>query len=122
MATPAKSKLILIKVQQAATPIKDFVTDLLAKYAAETTGFAAASSLHAPMPSSWPTNTIFFSHPTISWSPNSRRHGLPGFAHPLAYRGVTGWRPQACSPFRALPIIVSKAWSGGRKGKKERRV
>jgi hypothetical protein len=35
MATPAKSKLILIKVQQAATPIKDFVTDLLAKYAAE---------------------------------------------------------------------------------------
>jgi hypothetical protein len=33
--TPAKSKLISIKIQKAAAPIKDFVTDLLAKYAAE---------------------------------------------------------------------------------------
>jgi hypothetical protein len=32
---PAKSKLITIKIQKAAQPIKDFVTDLLAKYAAE---------------------------------------------------------------------------------------
>jgi hypothetical protein len=32
---PAKSKLISIKIQKAAAPIKDFVTDLLAKYAAE---------------------------------------------------------------------------------------
>jgi hypothetical protein len=32
---PAKSKLIAIKIQKAAGPIKDFVTDLLAKYAAE---------------------------------------------------------------------------------------
>jgi hypothetical protein len=32
---PAKSKLISIKIQKAAEPIKDFVTDLLAKYAAE---------------------------------------------------------------------------------------
>ena len=33
--TPAKSKLISIKIQKAAEPIKDFITDLLAKYAAE---------------------------------------------------------------------------------------
>jgi hypothetical protein len=33
--SPAKSKLIFIKIQKAAAPIKDFVTDLLAKYAAE---------------------------------------------------------------------------------------
>jgi hypothetical protein len=32
---PAKSKLISIKIQKAAEPIKDFITDLLAKYAAE---------------------------------------------------------------------------------------
>jgi hypothetical protein len=32
---PAKSKLIAIKIQNAAEPIKDFVTDFLAKYAAE---------------------------------------------------------------------------------------
>jgi hypothetical protein len=32
---PAKSKLIAIKIQKAAAPIKDFVTDLLARYAAE---------------------------------------------------------------------------------------
>ena len=32
---PAKSKLISIKIQKAAGPIKDFITDLLAKYAAE---------------------------------------------------------------------------------------
>jgi hypothetical protein len=32
---PAKSKLIAIRIQKAAAPIKDFVTDLLAKYAAE---------------------------------------------------------------------------------------
>jgi hypothetical protein len=32
---PAKSKLIAIKIEKAAGPIKDFVTDLLAKYAAE---------------------------------------------------------------------------------------
>jgi hypothetical protein len=32
---PAKSKLISIKIQKVAGPIKDLVTDLLAKYAAE---------------------------------------------------------------------------------------
>jgi hypothetical protein len=32
---PAKSKLIAIKIQKAGEPIKDFITDLLAKYAAE---------------------------------------------------------------------------------------
>jgi len=32
---PAKSKLITIKIQKAAQPIRDFVTDFLAKYAAE---------------------------------------------------------------------------------------
>jgi hypothetical protein len=32
---PAKSKLISMKIQKAAEPIKDFITDLLAKYAAE---------------------------------------------------------------------------------------
>jgi hypothetical protein len=32
---PAKSKLISIKVQKAAEPIKDFIADVLAKYAAE---------------------------------------------------------------------------------------
>jgi len=32
---PAKSKLISIKIQKAAEPIRDFITDLLAKYAAE---------------------------------------------------------------------------------------
>jgi hypothetical protein len=32
---PAKSKLISIKIQKAAGPIKDFITDILAKYAAE---------------------------------------------------------------------------------------
>jgi hypothetical protein len=32
---PAKSKLISIKIQKVAAPIKDFITDLLAKYAAE---------------------------------------------------------------------------------------
>lgn len=32
---PAKSKLIAIKIQKAAQPIRDFVTDILAKYAAE---------------------------------------------------------------------------------------
>ena len=32
---PAKSKLISMKIQKAAEPIKDFITDVLAKYAAE---------------------------------------------------------------------------------------
>jgi hypothetical protein len=32
---PAKSKLISMKIQKAAEPIKDFISDLLAKYAAE---------------------------------------------------------------------------------------
>src|SRR6267142_579288 len=32
---PSKSKLIELKIQKAAGPIKDFITDLLAKYAAE---------------------------------------------------------------------------------------
>jgi hypothetical protein len=30
-----KSKLLAIRIQQAAEPIKEFVADLLAKYAAE---------------------------------------------------------------------------------------
>jgi hypothetical protein len=32
---PAKSKLIMLKIQKAAVPIRDFVTDVIAKYAAE---------------------------------------------------------------------------------------
>jgi hypothetical protein len=32
---PAKSKLISMKIQKAAEPIKDFVADVLAKHAAE---------------------------------------------------------------------------------------
>ena len=32
---PTKSKLIMIKIQKAAVPIKDFVTDVRPKYGAE---------------------------------------------------------------------------------------
>jgi hypothetical protein len=57
---PAKSKLIAIKIQKAAAPIKDFVTDLLAKYAAE-------------MSSLWPRGTKSSGEQTVQTTATVKR-------------------------------------------------